>query len=1523
MQGKCSFPPSPIGRTSYRFVTALGVLLLCAAMPLAHGQGTDLVVNGGFEANPVPPYPGYTGTITGWTLGGGDVLNNASGPFYQPANGPIPQGGMVYGHQGGGAISQTISGLSNGANCTLKFYRNLRVTAPMKLTVLMGSQTLWGPTRILTTNPFVEETVNFTHNSAWGNTLTFSFTEPEGDATILLDHVRLFVSYTVTPSVTGGNGAIAPNTAQPVNAGSSVAFTMTPNSGYRLSQVLIDGVRIDDLSTTYTFTNVYANHTIAASFALPDWTFDTGGYYEGWSPYGHIASSQVTGGLLRYDITAAATDPMWGSQRLTLPRTGYRWLRVIAKNETKCTGSIMFWDDNTIGGFTGGYQHNYPINPHDTQLSEYWVDLNAHALWMAATTIEQFRFDFPDNAPDGPPLGSSGTRVDVDRITLQPNGSGPPPPQVTSIIRYNPLTAPPNYTNAAQVTWEVRFNHTMTTVAANDFGFTATGGASGTVATVTQLGPTWYRVTANVSGTGTLRLNSVTGGSARDVANQAISTGYTTGEIYNIDRQGPAAAIGAPSTTLTKSGPVTYSVTYTDAGSGFSASTIAPANITLNATGTAAGTIGVSGSGATRTVTISGITGTGTLGISIAAGTATDALGNPAPAAGPSATFVVDNTPPTALCKDITVNLSAATIGPDAINNGSSDNVAVASLTINGGASVTYTCANLGNNTATLRVTDTVGNYAECTATVTVVDDIDPVAVCQNVTVNLSAPTLAALAIDGGSSDNCGITTRLIDGAPSKTFTCANLGPNTVTLRVEDAAGNFDTCQATVTVVDNVNPVAACQNITVNLSVPIIPASAIDGGSTDNCGITTYLIDGNPTRTFTCANIPSTTAVLRVQDGAGNFATCTATVHVVDDLAPVAVCQDITVNLTAPTIGAAALDGGSTDNCGITSRLIDGAPNKTFTCADLGPNTVTLLVGDAAGNTNTCQATVTVVDNINPTALCQDISVNLSAPTVAAAAIDGGSTDNCAITTRLIDGLANRTFVCADMPSTVATLTVRDAADNSASCPATVTVVDDIIPVISMNGVSPVTVECGAAYTDAGATANDNCDGALVPAVANTVDTAVLGNYTVTYTASDGAGNAAVPVVRQVNVVDTTAPVITRNGSATVTVECPNLYADAGATAADVCYGDLTPSIVTVNPVDTSVPDTYTITYDITDVEGNVATQVTRTVTVQDTTLPVITMLGDATVTVECGAGYTDAGATADDSCAGDLTSGIIAVSTVLPNTVGAYTVTYTVSDGNGNDAVPAVRTVNVVDTIAPVAACKDATVYLSAPTLAPGDIDNGSSDNCGIGSMLVNGAASITYGAGDVGVQSVTLRVEDAGGLFAECTAQVTVVDDTPIEGEGEPPAEGEGEPPVEGEGEPPVEGEGEPPVEGEDEGLIVTADPTYFDVPVGATVTFEVMVSGAQGALSYQWYRTTPDDEYVIIPDATDGVYTLTDITLENAGEYQCAVYDSVLAEEAWSPVFTLVVGTDVPVATALGLVLISAVTALAGVTVLRKRR
>uniref|UniRef100_UPI0025CC9ACC T9SS type B sorting domain-containing protein n=1 Tax=Polaribacter sp. TaxID=1920175 RepID=UPI0025CC9ACC len=105
----------------------------------------------------------------------------------------------------------------------------------------------------------------------------------------------------------------------------------------------------------------------------------------------------------------------------------------------------------------------------------------------------------------------------------------------------------------------------------------------------------------------------------------------------------------------------------------------------------------------------------------------------------------------------------------------------------------------------------------------------------------------------------------------------------------------------------------------------------------------------------------------------------------------------------------------------------------------------------------------------------------------------------------------------------------------------------------------------------------------------------------------------------------------------------------------------------------------YTVTYNVSDANGNAADEVVRTVNVVDTTIPVITLTGDATVIVEVGDTYTDAGATATDNYDGDLTASIITVNPVDTDTVGTYTVTYNVSDANGNAADEVVRTVNVV----------------------------------------------------------------------------------------------------------------------------------------------------------------------------------------------------------------------------------------------------
>jgi hypothetical protein len=160
---------------------------------------------------------------------------------------------------------------------------------------------------------------------------------------------------------------------------------------------------------------------------------------------------------------------------------------------------------------------------------------------------------------------------------------------------------------------------------------------------------------------------------------------------------------------------------------------------------------------------------------------------------------------------------------------------------------------------------------------------------------------------------------------------------------------------------------------------------------------------------------------------------------------------------------------------------------------------------------------------------------------------------------------------------------------------------------------------------------------------------------------------------------DVTVPVITLLGDATVDIEVGTTYTDAGATAIDNHDGDIASNIVTVSTVDTAVLGVYSVTYNVSDAAGNAAIEVTRTVNVVDTTVPVIALLGDATVTIETGTTYTDAGAIAIDNYDGDITSNIVTVSTVNnvdTSVAGTYSVTYNVSDANGNIATEVIRTV-------------------------------------------------------------------------------------------------------------------------------------------------------------------------------------------------------------------------------------------------------
>ncbi len=284
--------------------------------------------------------------------------------------------------------------------------------------------------------------------------------------------------------------------------------------------------------------------------------------------------------------------------------------------------------------------------------------------------------------------------------------------------------------------------------------------------------------------------------------------------------------------------------------------------------------------------------------------------------------------------------------------------------------------------------------------------------------------------------------------------------------------------------------------------------------------------------------------------------------------------------------------------------------------------------------------------------------------------------------------------------------------------------IDTIAPVLTLIGDATVYVEYNDLYSELGATFTDNVDISGTAVITGTVNTSVLGSYTISYAYTDSSGNIATPITRTVIVQDTTAPVLTLTGDANVYVEIGTTYTELGATSLDDVDGII--SVVTTGTVDVNTLGTYTITYTSTDSSGNVST-ITRNVIVQDTVAPVITMNGIA-ITLELGDAYVDQGATALDNIDGVVD--VVTTGTVNVNTLGAYTITYTSTDSSGNVAT-LTRSVIVQDTTEPVCTLiGDATVNVEQ-----GDIFTDEGVNCTDNDIVDSVITNIMFGGGSVDI--------------------------------------------------------------------------------------------------------------------------------------------------------------------------------------------
>ncbi len=680
--------------------------------------------------------------------------------------------------------------------------------------------------------------------------------------------------------------------------------------------------------------------------------------------------------------------------------------------------------------------------------------------------------------------------------------------------------------------------------------------------------------------------------------------------------------------------------------------------------------------------------------------------------------------------------------------------------------------------------------------TFTVEEDIAPTALCKNVSLQLDTngqAILTTIAADFSSTDNCplGVTYVLqsnngavIPMSSSLLFDCGDLvmQPGSgwpYSLIVSDANNNKDTAACFVTILDLLAPVLSCPTNQIvytanNNCTATIGANGnlaldannilIPGEYDGNCAVVSITATANNNAdlsaaagvqasvNFTGTNPSSslnsavfakgtTNVVYTCSDQSNNNATCAFTVTVLDTIRPVATgCPpggfiSLPINtLSCNHIPSSALWNVSWSDPGSCSlplniTTVGGAPNNSY---PQGETQITITANDQSGNVGTCAFIIDVFDAVPPVALCKNIPVNLSAApiTVTASQINNGSTDNCTLlnaTNLALQGYPTGVPVtnssCSNIP---VTLVVTDRDGNTATCTANVVITDNVAPVCTTKNVVKV-----LSNTNPGSVSVDAID------FNNGSSDNCTSSNALVFEISSATGTPA-------------------GFNASLTFDCTPLGAN-------------------------------TVTFRTKDAQGNVSSNCTATLTIQDATPPVVVSApGNQIVSCELVTPSIQAylntltDATFSDNCT--VANVVEIFSTTNGSCPSNYTIlrTWTATDGAGLTA-QAQQTINVLDLTKPsITLPANVTINLSsvADCFPTGGYTATLSDNCtasntlatntnwvidyadGAADDLGSGATATSIAGFATGINTITFTTTDACGNTSTKSMTVTVVD-------------------------------------------------------------------------------------------------------------------------------------------------------------------